>query len=146
MNQLELRAVLVDDVDPRASLAAARLAGIRPQLVTFLVFVFIGALSGLAAMMNIVQSPQVQPLSGLGLELKVIAAAHESAYPAENKNRDLVVRPLSRPWTGFGVSIRTALIPAASPHSRWESPRKVFDDGSSFISTPASSSWRTAAP
>ena len=53
---------------------AARLAGIRPQLVTFLVFVFIGALTGLAAMMNLAQSPQVQPLSGAGLELKVIAA------------------------------------------------------------------------
>jgi rhamnose transport system permease protein len=53
---------------------ASRLAGIRPQLVTFLVFVFIGALTGIAAMMNIVQSPQVQPLSGAGLELKVIAA------------------------------------------------------------------------
>jgi len=53
---------------------AARLAGIRPGLVTFLVFVFIGALTGLAAIMNIVQSPQVQPLSGAGLELKVIAA------------------------------------------------------------------------
>jgi rhamnose transport system permease protein len=53
---------------------AARLAGMRPRLVTFLVFVFMGALTGLAAMMNIVQSPQVQPLSGTGLELKVIAA------------------------------------------------------------------------
>ena len=53
---------------------AARLAGIWPQLVTFLVFVFLGALTGLAAMMNIAQSPQVQPLSGAGLELKVIAA------------------------------------------------------------------------
>lgn len=53
---------------------AARLAGIRPQLVTFLVFVFIGALTGLAAMMNLAQSPQVQPLTGHGLELKVIAA------------------------------------------------------------------------
>jgi rhamnose transport system permease protein len=53
---------------------AARLAGIRPQLVTFLVFVFIGALTGLAAMMNLAQSPQVQPLTGNGLELKVIAA------------------------------------------------------------------------
>ncbi len=53
---------------------AARLAGIRPQFGTFLVFVFIGALTGLAAIMNIVQSPQVQPLSGAGLELKVIAA------------------------------------------------------------------------
>lgn len=53
---------------------AARLAGIRPQLTTFLVFVAMGLLTGLAAMMNLVQSPQVQPLSGSGLELKVIAA------------------------------------------------------------------------
>jgi rhamnose transport system permease protein len=53
---------------------AARLAGIPPQRVTFLVFVLLGALTGLAAIMNIVQSPQVQPLSGAGLELKVIAA------------------------------------------------------------------------
>jgi predicted permease len=28
--------------------------------------------------------------------LKIIAAAHEQAYPAENKNQDLIVRPLSR--------------------------------------------------
>jgi rhamnose transport system permease protein len=53
---------------------AARLAGIPPQRVTFLVFVTLGALTGLAAIMNIAQSPQVQPLSGAGLELKVIAA------------------------------------------------------------------------
>ena len=53
---------------------AARLAGIPPQRVTFLVFVFMGMLTGLAAIMNLVQSPQVQPLSGMGLELKVIAA------------------------------------------------------------------------
>lgn len=53
---------------------AARLAGIRPQLTTFWVFVFMGALVGLAAMMNVVQSPQVDPKSGTGLELKVIAA------------------------------------------------------------------------
>ena len=53
---------------------AARLAGIRPQLTTFCVFVFMGALSGLAALMNVVQSPQVDPKSGTGLELKTIAA------------------------------------------------------------------------
>jgi rhamnose transport system permease protein len=53
---------------------AARLAGIRPQLVTFFTFVMIGALTGLAAMMNVVQSPQVDPKSGTGLELKTIAA------------------------------------------------------------------------
>ena len=53
---------------------AARLAGIRPQLVTFCAFVLIGALTGLAAMMNVAQSPQVDPKSGTGLELKTIAA------------------------------------------------------------------------
>lgn len=53
---------------------AARLAGLRPRAVTFAVFVLLGALTGLAAMMNLVQSPQVQPLTGAGLELKVIAA------------------------------------------------------------------------
>ncbi|MGA2222745.1 MAG: ABC transporter permease [Verrucomicrobiia bacterium] len=53
---------------------AARLAGLRPQLVTFVTFVLMGALVGLAAMMNVAQSPQVDPNSGTGLELKVIAA------------------------------------------------------------------------
>jgi rhamnose transport system permease protein len=53
---------------------AARLAGIRPQLVTFSVFVLIGAFTGLAAMMNVAQSPQVDPNCGMGLELKTIAA------------------------------------------------------------------------
>jgi rhamnose transport system permease protein len=53
---------------------AARLAGIRPRGVTFLCFVFIGALTGLAAMMAAVQSPQVDPTAGGGLELRTIAA------------------------------------------------------------------------
>jgi rhamnose transport system permease protein len=57
-----------------ADAEAARLAGIRPRLVTFATFVVLGALVGLAAMMNVVQSPQVDPNSGAGLELKAIAA------------------------------------------------------------------------
>jgi rhamnose transport system permease protein len=54
---------------------SARLAGIPPRITTFAVFVLLGALTGLAAMMNTVQSPQVDPKSGTGLELKAIAAA-----------------------------------------------------------------------
>ena len=54
---------------------AARLVGIRPRIVTFGVFVLVGALTGLAALMNMVQSPQVDPKSGAGLELRAIAAA-----------------------------------------------------------------------
>ncbi len=54
---------------------AARLAGIDPRRTTFGVFVLMGALVGVAAVLNVVQSPQVQPTCGDGLELKVIAAA-----------------------------------------------------------------------
>ncbi len=54
---------------------AARLAGIQPRATTFGVFVAMGALAGVAATLNLVQSPQVQPNAGDGLELKVIAAA-----------------------------------------------------------------------
>ncbi len=53
---------------------AARLAGIRPGAVTFGAFTAAGALTALAALMNVIQSPQVDPKSGTGLELKAIAA------------------------------------------------------------------------
>ena len=54
---------------------AARLAGIHPQKVTFAVFVLMGALTGLAALLNAVRFPDVDPKAGQGLELKAIAAA-----------------------------------------------------------------------
>jgi rhamnose transport system permease protein len=54
---------------------AARLAGIRPRVITFVVFVLMGALAGVAAVLNMAQSPQVDPNSGRGLELEAIAAA-----------------------------------------------------------------------
>lgn len=53
---------------------AARLAGLRPQLVTFATFGLLGIFTGVAAVLNAVQSPQVDPKSGTGLELKAIAA------------------------------------------------------------------------
>ncbi len=54
---------------------AARLAGLKPRWVTFGVLVAMGALAGFAAMMNAIQSPQIDPKSGTGLELRAIAAA-----------------------------------------------------------------------
>ncbi len=54
---------------------AARLAGINPKLTTFTVFVIMGTLAGLAAVLNMVQSPQVDPKCGVALELRAIAAA-----------------------------------------------------------------------
>jgi len=53
---------------------AARLAGIRPQRVVFGVFAMTGALAGIAALLNAIRFAQVQSNSGVGLEMKVIAA------------------------------------------------------------------------
>jgi len=53
---------------------AARLAGLKPRAVTFGVFVAMGVLAAAAAVMNAVQSPQVDPKAGTGLELRAIAA------------------------------------------------------------------------
>jgi rhamnose transport system permease protein len=57
-----------------SSLDAARLAGVRTASITFGVFVMSGALTGLAAILNSVRFNQIPSNTGLGLELKVIAA------------------------------------------------------------------------
>src|SRR5204863_5746314 len=54
---------------------AARLAGIHPRTLTFAVFVLMGALTGLAALLNAVRFTDVDPKTGTGLELQAIAAA-----------------------------------------------------------------------
>ncbi len=53
---------------------AARLAGIEPQRVVFGTFVVLGALTGLAALLNAVRFSAVPSNAGLGLELKAVAA------------------------------------------------------------------------
>ena len=53
---------------------AARLAGFDPPLVVFAVFILIGGLTGLAAVLNATRFNQIPINAGLGLELKVIAA------------------------------------------------------------------------
>jgi rhamnose transport system permease protein len=64
------RSVYATGSDPDA----AFLVGIRPQRVVFAVLTLMGALSGLAAILNAVRFAQVDPLAGTGLELQVIAA------------------------------------------------------------------------
>ena len=53
---------------------AARLAGVDTSLVTLCTFASLGALTGLAAVLNAMRFNQVPANTGLGLELKVIAA------------------------------------------------------------------------
>jgi len=65
------RVVYATGSDPNA----ARLAGINPSLVVFTTFVITGLLTGFAAVFNAVRFHQIPSNAGLGLELKVIAAA-----------------------------------------------------------------------
>jgi rhamnose transport system permease protein len=53
---------------------AARLAGVEPPRVVFGVFVLMGALTGLAALLNAVRFSAVPGNAGIGLEMKAIAA------------------------------------------------------------------------
>jgi rhamnose transport system permease protein len=64
------RSVYATGSDPEA----ARLVGIRPRQVVFGVFVFMGGLAGLAALLTSIQFIDVQTNAGVGLEMKVIAA------------------------------------------------------------------------
>lgn len=57
-----------------SSSEAARLAGIEPRRIVFCVFVIMGALVGLAALLNAVRFSIVPSNSGIGFELKAIAA------------------------------------------------------------------------
>ncbi len=87
---------------------AARLSGIGPRRVTFTAFVLLGALTGLAAVMNIVQSPQVQPLAGSGLELEVIAAVVVGGVAISGGRGNL--------WGVFAGWLLLACVPAALTH------------------------------
>jgi rhamnose transport system permease protein len=54
--------------------AAARLAGIDTRTMKFIAFVCVGGLTGLAALLNAARFNQIPPNTGIGLEMKVIAA------------------------------------------------------------------------
>ena len=53
---------------------AARLAGIEPKTITFGVFALMGGLVGLAALLNAVRFNEIPSNSGIGMELKAVAA------------------------------------------------------------------------
>ncbi len=84
---------------------AARLAGIRPRRVVFVVFVVMGALTGLASLLNAVRFPQVDPKVGEGLELQVIAAVVVGGV-AVSGGRGTLVGPL------LGVLLLGTISPA----------------------------------
>jgi rhamnose transport system permease protein len=117
---------------------AARLAGIRPQLGTFLVFVMMGALTGFAAALNLVQAPQVQPLSGSGLELKVIAAVVVGGVAISGGRGNL--------WGVFVGLLLLAAIAPALIHLRIEAYWEKAIQGTIILLAVVTDSVRGRAP
>ena len=113
---------------------AARLAGIRPQLVTFAVFVLMGALTGLAAMMNLAQSPQVDPNSGTGLELKTIAAVVVGGVAISGGRGTL--------WGVFAGFLLLACISPALTHLHIEAYWEKAIQGAIILLAVVADGWR----
>ncbi len=85
---------------------AARLAGISPGRATFAAFGLCGILTGLAAALNIAQSPQIDPNTGRLLELEAVAAAVVAGFAVSGgRGRLLTLLPA----TLLLVSISPAL-------------------------------------
>ena len=114
---------------------AARLAGIRPQLTTFWVFVFLGALTGLAAVMNAVQSPQVDPKSGTGLELKTIAAVVVGGVAISGGRGNL--------WGVFAGLLLLACISPALTHLHVQAYWEKAIQGAIILLAVVADGWRT---
>jgi rhamnose transport system permease protein len=113
---------------------AARLAGIRPQRVTFAVFVLMGALTGAAAMMNMAQSPQVDPNSGTGLELKVIAAVVVGGVAISGGRGTL--------WGVFAGFLLLACISPALTHLHIEAYWEKAIQGAIILLAVVADGWR----
>ncbi len=87
------RAVYATGSDPEA----AFLAGIQPRRVTFWVFVVMGALVGLAALLHSARFAVVDPTAGAGLELATIAAVVVGGV-AISGGRGTLIGPLLGVW------------------------------------------------
>jgi rhamnose transport system permease protein len=95
---------------------AARLAGIPTKQIVLWVFVVMGALTGIAAMLNAVRFSDVPANSGVNLELKAIAAVVVGGTPITGGRGHLI-------GTLIGVMLLGSIGPAliflgVSPH--WE--------------------------
>jgi rhamnose transport system permease protein len=84
---------------------AARLLGINTQTVVFGVFLLSGILTGLAAALNSVRFSEVPSNTGLGLELKAIAAVVVGGTPITGGKGSL-------PGTLAGVALMGSIGPA----------------------------------
>lgn len=113
---------------------AARLAGINPQWVTFTVFLLMGALVGVAALLSSIRFPDVDPKAGTGHELRAIAAAVVGGVAISGGRGKL--------WGVFAGALLLALIAPAlvflKAPAQWE---KAIQGGIILLAV-AADGWR----
>ncbi|MBI1842417.1 MAG: ABC transporter permease [Verrucomicrobia bacterium] len=114
---------------------AARLTGIPASRVTFLTFVLLGTLTGFAAWMGALQSPQVDPKAGAGLELKAIAACVVGGVAVSGGRGNL-----------WGVLVGLLLLVCVNPaltHLRVEAHWEKAIQGSVILLAVLADGWRS---
>lgn len=115
---------------------AARLAGLRPQAITFSVFVLTGCLAGLAALLNAVRFTDVDPRTGSGLELQTIAAAVVGGVAISGGRGNL-----------WGLLVGVLLLSCIGPalvFLHWQPQWEKAIQGAIILLAVASDGWRTA--
>jgi rhamnose transport system permease protein len=117
---------------------SARLAGIHPRLVTFLVFVLMGALTGLAALFNAVRFSDVDPKTGTGLELQAIAAVVVGGVAVSGGRGNL--------WGVLAGVMLLVCIGPALVFLHWPPQWEKAFQGCVILLAVAADSWRSKAP
>lgn len=114
---------------------AARLAGLRPRWVTFGVFALMGALTGIAAVLNAVRFTDVDPKTGTGLEFSAIAAAVVGGIAISGGRGNL--------WGGLAGALLLACIAPALVFFRWPPQWEKALQGFIILGSVAADGWRT---
>jgi rhamnose transport system permease protein len=122
---------------------AARLAGVSVKWVTFAVFVVLGALTGMAAILNAVRFSDVPANSGSNLELKAIAAVIVGGTPITGGRGSLA-------GTLVGVALLGSIGPALiflGVNPSWEKAvQGVIILAAVVIDVVRTSHWRRVTP
>jgi len=114
---------------------AARLAGLRPRWITFWVFVLLGGLTAIAALLNAVRFTDIDPKTGTGLEFSAIAAAVVGGIAVSGGRGNL--------WGVLAGVLLLACIGPALVFFRWPPQWEKALQGLIILAAVTADGWRT---
>jgi rhamnose transport system permease protein len=114
---------------------AARLAGLRPRWITFWVFVLMGGLTAVAAVLSAVRFTDVDPNTGSGLEFSAIAAVVVGGVAISGGRGNL--------WGVLAGVLLLACIAPALVFFRWPAQWEKAFQGLIILAAVAADNWRS---